>query len=198
MTINIEAIIERIDLEEEYKIKIKNSVTFIESQLPKYFSFGRTKKSICAGLLWFAIVYNSDILSEKTKINPLWYVTLMDVANICNSNEETIRRIYKEISSFLNLENLMKLKLKNKLSKMALSNPLSPVPSSSSKDYRELRNKILSENLVCSYCGENAKEVNLIIHHKDGNRNNNDINNLEVICTACHFYNGHPNPKAKL
>lgn len=180
-----------------YKEKIKNTFVSIENQLPKYYISGRTQRGFYGGLLWFCIVYNSDEIKNK-EINPLWYITMSNISYYCNTNVETIRKTYKEIVSFLNLENLMKMKIKNKLSKAALSHPLNSFPSPSSKEYQTLRNRLLSENLVCSSCGKDAKEVNLIIHHKDGNRTNNNINNLEVTCTACHFYNGHPNPSKSI
>lgn len=38
----------------------------------------------------------------------------------------------------------------------------------------------------CGKCGYDKQEI-LQIHHKDKNKNNNDINNLELICPNCHF-----------
>ena len=35
----------------------------------------------------------------------------------------------------------------------------------------------------CELCG---KKIKLIIHHKDGNRHNNGLSNLQVLCTNCH------------
>jgi len=37
----------------------------------------------------------------------------------------------------------------------------------------------------CKKCG---KTKNLNIHHKDRNRKNNNINNLEVLCSMCHAH----------
>ena len=36
----------------------------------------------------------------------------------------------------------------------------------------------------------------IIVHHKDRNRTNNDISNLEILCANCHFIE-HYKPKAK-
>lgn len=47
--------------------------------------------------------------------------------------------------------------------------------------------KILPE--VCNRCGnvEKPRKVrNLLLHHKDGNHNNNDTNNWEILCKRCH------------
>jgi hypothetical protein len=50
--------------------------------------------------------------------------------------------------------------------------------------YRDLmdRNNIPYK---CARCGISDKRV-LVVHHKDGNRRNNDIKNLERICCNCH------------
>jgi len=36
----------------------------------------------------------------------------------------------------------------------------------------------------CSVCGESRKRI--LIHHKDENRKNNDIANLQAVCDKCH------------
>ena len=50
--------------------------------------------------------------------------------------------------------------------------------------YRDLisRHKI---PVKCIKCGISDKRV-LIVHHKDGNRKNNNIENLERLCCNCH------------
>ena len=35
----------------------------------------------------------------------------------------------------------------------------------------------------CAYCGS---KQNLLIHHKDENRHNNEVSNLIVLCKRCH------------
>lgn len=39
---------------------------------------------------------------------------------------------------------------------------------------------------ICSVCGYNEDIRLLEIHHKDKNRNNNDITNLIILCPLCH------------
>ena len=36
---------------------------------------------------------------------------------------------------------------------------------------------------MCEICG---LDKNLEIHHKDRNRNNNHLNNLQLLCKSCH------------
>lgn len=45
--------------------------------------------------------------------------------------------------------------------------------------------KDLINNSVCS-CGVSDNFL-LQIHHKDGNHNNNDHSNLEIVCANCHI-----------
>lgn len=52
---------------------------------------------------------------------------------------------------------------------------------------RALKMRLLTiRGKSCERCGYNKFEV-LNIHHKDKNRNNNNIDNLELICPNCHF-----------
>jgi len=36
---------------------------------------------------------------------------------------------------------------------------------------------------ICERCGSN---LNILVHHKDENRSNNTLDNLEVLCKKCH------------
>lgn len=49
----------------------------------------------------------------------------------------------------------------------------------------DYRSKALDEyGAICSDCGS---EESVEVHHKDRDRSNNDIENLEVLCEDCHF-----------
>lgn len=61
---------------------------------------------------------------------------------------------------------------------------------------RRLKDKVISLRLLkirllksrgknCERCKYDKYEI-LQIHHRDKNRNNNDLNNLELICPNCH------------
>jgi hypothetical protein len=54
-----------------------------------------------------------------------------------------------------------------------------------SKISRELRH---NNDWLCSCCGLNCGKLRslLHVHHKDGNRGNERLSNLEVVCLACH------------
>ena len=62
---------------------------------------------------------------------------------------------------------------------------ISPEHYGKSEYYRtkKLRN---SESKICERCGENLPTAILEVHHIDGNRNNNSLDNLELLCPNCH------------
>ena len=52
---------------------------------------------------------------------------------------------------------------------------------------RAIKIRVMQERgIKCERCGYDKKEV-LQIHHKDRNKNNNIVDNLELICPNCHF-----------
>lgn len=54
------------------------------------------------------------------------------------------------------------------------------------KNQRALKIRLLEiRGKLCERCGYNKLEV-LNVHHKDRNKNNNDLDNLELICPNCH------------
>lgn len=40
--------------------------------------------------------------------------------------------------------------------------------------------------IICNRCGFNRVPTILLVHHKDRNRENNELENLEVLCPNCH------------
>ena len=60
-------------------------------------------------------------------------------------------------------------------------------PKSKVKYQRGLKIRLLeARGKMCERCGYNKPEI-LQVHHKNRDRNNNDFNNLELICPNCHF-----------
>lgn len=65
-----------------------------------------------------------------------------------------------------------------------------------SKDIQtnKLRRKLLEEGYKeykCECCGNTTwmgKPIPLEVHHKDGNRNNNTMENFELLCPNCHAF----------
>ena len=58
----------------------------------------------------------------------------------------------------------------------------------------KLRLRLLEEGYFeqkCDCCGLSewlGKPIPLELHHKDGNRDNNNLNNLELRCPNCHYF----------
>lgn len=54
--------------------------------------------------------------------------------------------------------------------------------------FTTVRKAMLARNLIekCERCGFDAHPQILGVHHKDRNRRNNDLSNLEVLCPNCH------------
>lgn len=60
-------------------------------------------------------------------------------------------------------------------------------PRDKVKNYQALKIRLLKrDGKSCVGCGYNKQEI-LQVHHKDKDRSNNDLDNLELICPNCHF-----------
>jgi len=53
-------------------------------------------------------------------------------------------------------------------------------------NYRTIAFRVYNKPQKCERCEYSVNEAAIIIHHKDRNRSNNDIDNLEVLCCNCH------------
>lgn len=72
----------------------------------------------------------------------------------------------------------------------------------------KLRKKIVEDGIKkneCEICGVSewlGKKISLELHHIDGNRFNNELSNLQILCPNCHSqtenYAGKSNKKIKL
>lgn len=60
-------------------------------------------------------------------------------------------------------------------------------PRDKVKSQHALKLKLLREKgTVCERCGYNKHEI-LQVHHKNRDRTNNTVDNLELICPNCHY-----------
>ena len=60
-------------------------------------------------------------------------------------------------------------------------------PKDKAVTFRIIKLRIIEERCKkCARCEYNRQEI-LQIHHKDRNRNNNNLGNLELICPNCHY-----------
>ena len=59
-------------------------------------------------------------------------------------------------------------------------------PRDKVKTYRALKSRLSqARGRTCEKCGHDRYEI-LEVHHKDRNRENNNLDNLELICPNCH------------
>ena len=60
-------------------------------------------------------------------------------------------------------------------------------PRDKVKSLQALKTRLLAERGTnCERCGYNKFEI-LQVHHKDRDRSNNNLNNLELVCQNCHY-----------
>ena len=76
-----------------------------------------------------------------------------------------------------------------------ISNEKIFVTNSSYKSKHRMKKRIIEEKLLpivdrCNHCGQgliwNNKPLVLELEHKDGVNNNNNLDNLEMLCPNCH------------
>jgi hypothetical protein len=59
-----------------------------------------------------------------------------------------------------------------------------PAHYGTGSDYRKIAFDHYSD--VCTICGYNRYPEVLVVHHKDRDRSNNEVSNLEILCPTCH------------
>ena len=134
----------------------------------------------------------TDILERKAEIEQ-WIQEGQSKAYMArqlNCNPKTINPVLER----LGLEyagNMSGKGLSKKNPKMTLSEYLA-----NSKDIQsnKVRIKLLEEGIKehkCECCGLSTwlgKPIPLELHHKDGDRHNNILNNFELLCPNCHAF----------
>ncbi len=66
---------------------------------------------------------------------------------------------------------------------------IQPPHYGSSNAYRKVA--LRNSNKICNRCGYDEHPEILQVHHKDRNRDNNDLSNLEILCPNCHMIEHH-------
>jgi 5-methylcytosine-specific restriction endonuclease McrA len=57
---------------------------------------------------------------------------------------------------------------------------------------------LVNKEHKCEICNEILDIVDIHVHHKDENRKNNDLNNLQILCVKCHLTVAHKRDRDEL
>ena len=124
------------------------------------------------------------------------YTEILRVAGInSSSSTNTLKRIIKEYKlDTSKFEENRKL-YKQQMAKMSLCseyNIESKLHRNTKTNSHKLRNKLIEfgyKESKCELCGISewlGKPVKLQLHHIDGNHDNNELSNLQILCPNCH------------
>lgn len=124
------------------------------------------------------------------------YTEILKVAGInSSSSTNTLKRIIKEYKlDTSKFEENRKL-YKQQMAKMSLCseyNIESKLHRNTKTNSHKLRNKLIEfgyKESKCELCGISewlGKPVKLQLHHIDGNHDNNELSNLQILCPNCH------------
>lgn len=136
------------------------------------------------------VYMRKDILESKTKILQ-WIANNESKAKISsylNCKPETLDRYLKLMNINYKGNKSGKGLIKNR-TKLTLQEYLN---SSINIQTNKIRIKILEEGIkeyICEICGNSewlGKPIPLEIHHKDGNKDNDVIENFMLLCPNCH------------
>ena len=48
-----------------------------------------------------------------------------------------------------------------------------------------------NKEIKCEICGKTGEKSLFDVHHVDGNRENNNLDNLKILCKSCHYNKAH-------
>lgn len=132
----------------------------------------------------------TDILKRKAEIQN-WISenkSKAEIARLLHCNPKTVNSILKK----LHLDYNGNMGSKGKSKKMPKTSLTEYLATSKDIQSNKVRIKLLEEGYKehkCESCGKTTwlgNPIPLELHHKDGNRNNNDLENYELLCPNCH------------
>ena len=134
--------------------------------------------------------YNCGNVSKYQLKNGKWCCSndYKKCPNIRRKNSDSVKKLYKE-----NKKNCNHLEEKRNWSKNKLLIPIDKVFCNNSNTCTKVLKKYLIKLNIkedkCEICGLNKwleKTLTIVVHHIDGNRRNNELNNLQLLCPNCH------------
>ena len=134
----------------------------------------------------------TDILEKREQIL-IWISENRSKAFMCrelNCKQDTLNRYLQKMD--IQYEGNMSGKGYSK--KAPKMNLVEYLENSKDVQSNKVRIRLLEEgykNYQCECCGLTTwldKPIPLELHHKDGNRNNNTIDNFQLLCPNCHAF----------
>lgn len=119
------------------------------------------------------VCYRINISGKKVKTNCAW----------CNKEIIRLRSKVRSKSKLI----FCNRKCKESGQKIGLNQIKEIQPmfyGTGKQDYRKIAFR--NNEKICSKCGYSDARA-IVIHHKDRNRENNNLENLEVLCANCHL-----------
>ncbi len=176
---------QRYSWETNYKFHIANCRTLIDAQ-----NHNRYKKYVASintnGIFKVNIIHGSSV-DENQEIKLKVCKNCLQTINYKNyrySNYSGKMKIYQNFS----IEEYFNIYKKQNIKKPIHTNITAPL-NNYTDDFKEIANKLKEKhNYICSKCHRDfsADKKFLHVHHKDGIKSNNNTENLEVLCIACH------------
>jgi predicted DNA-binding protein YlxM (UPF0122 family) len=121
---------------------------------------------------------------ELIKLYSIDKLSMKKIADLYNGSPQTIMRMIHEYNIPLNKYPLAWNSGKTYLDdNRILAKEKHPCKKNIiyyNSDFKRLRKELLP--CKCNRC----ENIAIIIHHKDGNKMNNNLNNLEPLCSSCH------------
>ena len=135
------------------------------------------------------IKYTKESLQEVCKNEISVRKVLFKLGLTSGSN----KRLFSLIKQIL-IENRTYTGKSNKKNKPLKSDEEFFTNGKSKRTTWSVRNALFSRNIKerkCEYCKNTeweGKPIPLEVHHKDGNKYNNELSNLEILCPNCHYF----------
>lgn len=134
----------------------------------------------------------NDILDRKAEILQ-WIEENQSksyIANQLGCKQETLNRYLK----LMGIEYAGNQSGKGQIKKMASMSLTEYLANSVDIQTNKIRKKILAEGIKehrCECCGLTTwlgQPIPLEVHHKDGDRSHNELDNFELLCPNCHAF----------
>ncbi|MFQ3576949.1 MAG: HNH endonuclease signature motif containing protein [Cytophagales bacterium] len=170
----------------EYKFHIANCATLIDAQRNQ--KYDKYVASINVNGKFKVNIIHDNRLVEKDKEVKLNVckncLTALNYKGYRQSHDDIKQTIYNTFS----IDEFFQLYKKQTVKKPKHTNITAPI-NNYTKDFDTIANELKSKKkYICESCSKDLSKDKkfLHVHHIDGIKSNNSINNLKVVCIGCH------------